>query len=418
MCERLPLAVVQAESEEDIVSTLRIADQTELPVAVRGAGHSSNGRALSDGIVLRLHSALAPKIQPGAEARVRVSAGARWEAVEEHLNRSGWTCPVLTDYLDLSIGGTLSVGGYGVRSITRGAQVDHVRCFRLVLASGERIPCSPEENPELFRMVLAGLAPLGVISEVEFSAARAVNTCELYTVRHDTWRELAELVGDLALGEMPQLDAAFAVREPGEERLRSVWGFDRHAGKSTPSWPPNRALAATELAARELVAEPRFRTHRRRQALLARFPDHVRLWQDFVCDARSFPRLAAVLDMLPALPCVPFQYALLIGKGAQSSRFPFEAAPGGNEQLFVGVGLYFFVPRSDELLVARVRAQLARVLESCLAIGGRPYRYGGACTLSESVVRGVYGSAQYDSFVALKRDLDPRNRFHSLESLL
>lgn len=414
--ERVPLAVVRAGSERDIATALRVAREADLPIRVRGFGHSSDGRTLSDGLVLTLQSGRAPELDLGAEASVRVFAGTSWRSVEEHLNGRGWACPVLTDYLDLSVGGTLTPGGYGVRSVARGAQVDHVRALRLVLPDGERISCSPSEHREYFTRALAGLAPLGVISEVELSPVPVVEVCELYTVTHRNWRELGELIQRVTESNEVLPDSFFAVREPRDAHPRSVWGFDRCAGKIAPSWPPHPALASTKLTSREVTREPRFRTHRLRQALLARFPDHVRLWQDFVCEADRFVALASALDALPKLECVPWKYALLIRKREGSVQFPFEAAAGGRDRVYVGIGLYFFVPRAKEGLIHQVRAQLAQMLNACLEIGGRPYRYG-ACTFPEHELRAVYGRA-YDELVSLKRESDPKNHFHPLGSFL
>jgi cytokinin dehydrogenase len=75
----------------------------------------------------------------------------------------GLTPPVLTDYLELSVGGTLSVGGVGGASPHYGAQADNVLELEVVTGAGQRAVCSPTRAPELFYAVLAGLGQCAVL---------------------------------------------------------------------------------------------------------------------------------------------------------------------------------------------------------------------------------------------------------------
>jgi len=69
----------------------------------------------------------------------------------------GRTPPVLPDYLDLSVGGTLVVGGVGSRTWRQGTVSDTVVELRVVTGRGEQVSCSPTRNPRLFDAVRAGL---------------------------------------------------------------------------------------------------------------------------------------------------------------------------------------------------------------------------------------------------------------------
>lgn len=75
----------------------------------------------------------------------------------------GLVPPVLTDYLDLSVGGTLSAGGITGTSFRCGAQVDHVEQLVVVTGNGEILTCSETEEPDLFQAVLAGFGQTGII---------------------------------------------------------------------------------------------------------------------------------------------------------------------------------------------------------------------------------------------------------------
>src|SRR5260370_20457690 len=87
-----------------------------------------------------------------------VGAGATWRQVLRGTLAVGLTPPVLTDYLGLSVGGTLSVGGLSGSSFRHGAQVDHVTELEVVTGSGMRELCSPTRNPQLFLALLCVLA--------------------------------------------------------------------------------------------------------------------------------------------------------------------------------------------------------------------------------------------------------------------
>ena len=68
--------------------------------------------------------------------RVVVEAGATWREVLGATLPRGLTPPVLTDYLDLSVGGTLAVGGVGGTTSHFGVQCDNVLALEVVTGQG------------------------------------------------------------------------------------------------------------------------------------------------------------------------------------------------------------------------------------------------------------------------------------------
>ncbi|WNG52560.1 FAD-binding protein [Archangium minus] len=100
------------------------------------------------------------------DGRAEATCRSRWKRVERTLAEAGRMFPILTTLLRTSVGGTLSVGGYGVRSFVDGAQVDQVERARLILPDGQAVWCSREENSELFRFALAGFGQIGVLERV------------------------------------------------------------------------------------------------------------------------------------------------------------------------------------------------------------------------------------------------------------
>jgi FAD/FMN-containing dehydrogenase len=161
----------------------------------RGEGHSTNGQAQAkDGIVIALRSM--DSIHMVGPDQASVGAGATWRQVLRRTLAVGLTPPVLTDYLGLSVGGTLSVGGLSGSSFRHGAQVDHVTELEVVTGSGMRELCSPTRNPDLFGAVLAGLGQCGIIARATIRLARAPASVRVFRLRYP---DLATMLSDEVL---------------------------------------------------------------------------------------------------------------------------------------------------------------------------------------------------------------------------
>jgi FAD/FMN-containing dehydrogenase len=404
-----PLAVVEAESEDDVTRVLAFARSRGLPVTVRGSGHSCNGQTLGAGIVLvnRVQGATPVTILPGGLAEV--PAGARWREVERTLNRAGLDVPVLADYLDLSVGGTLSVGCYGVDSIVHGAQVDLVERLRVVRPDGSSLWCSRTENQELFRWSLAGLGQLGVVVRAVIRTRRRRRVTALFTRRHASFGELVDGLGRLsgAGADDPALFKALDSR--GRVRSTVGWYFD--GWREALAAKPPIAFGEGSSVRRIVSARYRFWRSVTVSLWLARFGGRGRIWADYLFDADALRPFAAELARLRAANafarCLEAVYLVAV-RGA-GNGFPLEAASAPAGALRFGVGLYCMVPRHDESIAAAVRDALDRCLERCLDLGGRPYLYG-AHRLDAARMHRIYG-ADYDRLRALRREGDPLGLF-------
>jgi FAD/FMN-containing dehydrogenase len=96
--------------------------------------------------------------------RAVVDAGVTWGEVLAATLPQGLVPPVLTDYLGLSVGGTLSVGGVGGTTSRFGVQSDNVIAMDVVTGEGRKVTCSARGNADLFDAVRAGLGQVGVIT--------------------------------------------------------------------------------------------------------------------------------------------------------------------------------------------------------------------------------------------------------------
>jgi len=123
-------------------------------------------------LVIDLHDLDSLKIHASAR-RAEVGAGALWSDIVRATFELGLTPPVLTDYLGLTVGGTLSVGGIGGQSFARGAQVDNVAALSVVDGRGEVVRASASENRELFDAARGGLGRCGIIVSAELDLVPA-----------------------------------------------------------------------------------------------------------------------------------------------------------------------------------------------------------------------------------------------------
>lgn len=166
----VPAAVIHPKTAADVASTIRLATGTHhLTVAARGNGHSISGQSLSDGgLVLNMRS-LDQKMElvtlPDGQYCADVSGGALWEEVLEWCVKNYNMAPVSwTDYLGLTVGGTLSNGGVSGQAFRHGPQVANVVQMEVVTGDGECHVCSPVDLSELFYAVLGGFGQFGIIT--------------------------------------------------------------------------------------------------------------------------------------------------------------------------------------------------------------------------------------------------------------
>ncbi|HEV2416736.1 MAG TPA: FAD-binding protein [Terriglobia bacterium] len=192
--ERKPVVVVRPASARDIAATVKFAGRHSLLISARGCGHSQNGLSLSDQIVLDLRGL--DRILSVNEARGQVTcqAGATWRALVNKLLPLGLSPPVLTNNLDVTLGGTLSTAGLGVASWRRGTQADHCLALEVVTGDGEVVQCA--EGSELFDAVRGGLGRFGVITEATLELRRHKPRFRSFDLLYD---DLDALLGDLKM---------------------------------------------------------------------------------------------------------------------------------------------------------------------------------------------------------------------------
>ncbi|HET9370138.1 MAG TPA: FAD-binding protein [Vicinamibacterales bacterium] len=389
-----PRLAILARSEHEVVTALAAARARGLRYRVRGAGHSCDGQSLAaDGMVIANENADASPVVALGDGLFDLAARAHWRGVERALNRAGWTVPVLPDYLDLSIGGTLSVGGFGFDSASQSTQLDHVERIRLIAAHGHAVWCSATERPDLFSRALAGLGQAGVIERVVVRARPFRPASTLLVTRHPSLEGLIDSIGWMP--EHPERVPPLFKGVTARGATSACYGFASTTLREARrlDWRPPGDLAIARRY--DLVR------HRQLRALsvklwVAAFGRAHRLWSDYVLDYEGLVAFERFLQTLLARDafggCLKSIYVLAIRKRPRAVALPFDAATAIAGSIGFGIGLYSMVPAGRHDLVRRVRVAAAACLERCLELNGRPYRYG-CHDIDERMARSIYGDA-------------------------
>ncbi|CAN4075951.1 unnamed protein product [Withania somnifera] len=169
-----PLAVIRPAGADDIVRVIKKALKSPtVTVAARGNGHSINGQAMAyHGIIIDMKSLGDSNHNNNKSIIVNVhsmyadiSGGALWtDVLKRCVLGYGLTPKSWTDYLDLTVGGTLSNAGVSGQAFLYGPQTSTVTELEVVTGNGDKIVCSNSQNSDLFFSVLGGLGQFGIIT--------------------------------------------------------------------------------------------------------------------------------------------------------------------------------------------------------------------------------------------------------------
>ncbi|KAH9299605.1 hypothetical protein KI387_031287, partial [Taxus chinensis] len=170
----LPAGVLYPKSVADIASVVKSIYMSDpslnLTVAARGHAHSLNGQAQAEGgIVIDMRSLKQSVRVDRAGMYADVSGGELWIHVLNATLEKGLAPKSWTDYLYLTVGGTLSNAGVSGQAFRHGPQINNVYHLEVVTGKGDVMTCSKGHNAQLFHAVLGGLGQFGIITKARIA---------------------------------------------------------------------------------------------------------------------------------------------------------------------------------------------------------------------------------------------------------
>lgn len=215
---RPPIAVLKPGATEDILKVVEFANHRGIQVAMRGQGHSMFGQAqVQDGVVIDSSTLNAVRMINfrGAPA-VEADAGALWGQVLDLAYAQKLTPRVNVDPGYLSVGGTLSTGGFGGTSWREGFQTDHVLELQVVTGRGQLVTCSDNHSSDLFSAALAGMGQCGLIVKAIVPLVPAPSHVRLFVLSYtDLQTATADMMALASNGPFDHLDGRSSARQGG-----------------------------------------------------------------------------------------------------------------------------------------------------------------------------------------------------------
>jgi FAD-linked oxidoreductase len=187
-----PREIVAPHDEVDLAAAVRKADG---PVRTPGTGHSFTPLNETNGTIVDLAAFNGLKgFDPHAETATFGAATPLWE-VGPLIYPLGFGLKNMGDIDRQTLGGVVGTGTHGTGPTLKSFSAE-VAGFRLLLASGEVLHCSKDENAEIFEGGRTSMGALGVMTEITMSVRPAYKLVEnnfLLPV-DELYEKLADLV--------------------------------------------------------------------------------------------------------------------------------------------------------------------------------------------------------------------------------
>ena len=172
-----PLAVVLAETTDDVATAVRFAADEGLSVVARGAGTGLSGgaNALANAIVVSLERMTRVLEVDAAERYVVAEAGVINDDLRQAVAAHGlWYPPDPASYRISTIGGNAATNAGGICCVKYGVTRDYVLGMTVVLADGEvvrlgRRTAKGATGYDLTALMVGSEGTLGIITELTLS---------------------------------------------------------------------------------------------------------------------------------------------------------------------------------------------------------------------------------------------------------
>ena len=157
--------VIQVESEYDIRTALKEAQEKNLHISLSGVRHSMGGQSFfKDALVLDMRSFNKVISLNENKKTITVQSGATWHDIQNFLHERNLAVLAMQSTDIFTVGGSISVNAHGMDHLA-GSIASTIQSMTIMLADGTIVTASRSENSELFHAVIGGYGLFGVIVE-------------------------------------------------------------------------------------------------------------------------------------------------------------------------------------------------------------------------------------------------------------
>src|SRR5580704_8709520 len=171
MIDKKPRLIAQCVDVADVSACVNFARENNLLVAIRSGGHNAGGLGIADdALVIDLAPIKYTCVDPAAQTAT-VGGGCTWGDVDHATHAFGMAVP--SGIISTTGVGGLTLGG-GIGHLTRkcGLTIDNLLSADVVLANGNFVRASADENPDLFWALCGGGGNFGVVTSIDFRLHR------------------------------------------------------------------------------------------------------------------------------------------------------------------------------------------------------------------------------------------------------
>lgn len=165
--DKRPAIIARCAGPADVIACVAFGREHDLPIAVRGGGHSIAGKATCDGgLVIDLSAMKGIRVNPAVRT-VRAEPGLTIGEFDRETQAFGLatTMGVIST---TGIAGLTLGGGMGWLIGKHGMACDNVIAMDVVTADGRLLQASEQENPDLFWGMRGGGGNFGVVTSFEY----------------------------------------------------------------------------------------------------------------------------------------------------------------------------------------------------------------------------------------------------------
>jgi FAD-linked oxidoreductase len=406
-----PRATIAPQDEVDLAVAVR---KTEGHVRFPGNGHSFAPLNQTDGTLIDLSAFTGLKgFDPEREVASIAAATPLW-GLGSLLHPLGYALNNMADIDRQTLGGAVATGTHGSGLSLPSLSAD-VASFRLLLTTGEVIHCSPDENPEIFAAGRLSLGLLGVMTEIDMKV-RPVYKLQRKFFQHpvsELFRQLDGLAGanrSFSFFWFPNSDKAVC-RSLNETECHAPV---RHSARTLEArGERRRADEYVFLAAAEALRfMPALMTpaHRFFTAFMSK-RQKVR-WSHEVYPAARTVRHTAMEYAFPFEKGadVVQELAEAVRKAKINTAFPIVYRTVAADDVWLSP--FYGRPSATVTVHQYIKCDSGRLFKLAEEIfrshGGRPH-WGKIHTASRDELAGLY--PKYEEFCALRRKLDPKDKF-------